>query len=87
MKAIFGGICLFLALIMTEPGFVAGAPKDHTNLVTKYEGTESCTRCHRNTAKEVAESLHYLQIGEPRFLANWPKDAPTGRLAGMMNSF
>jgi hypothetical protein len=39
--------------------------------------------CHKDAAKEMTESLHYLQLGEARFLVNWPKD----KLAGMMDTF
>lgn len=83
MKTIFAGVCLFLALIMVGPGFVADATKDHTNLVVKYEGTESCTRCHKNTAKDVATGLHYQMLGIPDYLEGWPKGQP----AGMMNTY
>jgi len=37
----------------------------HVRHVVKYEGTASCVSaaCHEGTAKEVAESLHYQQVG------------------------
>lgn len=61
----------------------AFAQSKHEKFVKNYAGTETCTVCHKNSAKEMAESLHYLQLGEPKLLVDWPK----GKLAGMMDTF
>ena len=75
MSCIMAFIVVFSGLALTQ--------NKHEKLVKGYTGTESCSVCHKNSAKEMAESLHYLQLGEPRFLVNWPK----GKLAGMMDTF
>jgi len=54
----------------------------HVRHVAKYEGTASCVSaaCHEGTAKEVAESLHYQQVGIPQFLEGWEPGKPAGML-------
>lgn len=80
-KFLFCMSCM-LAVIVIFSG-LALAQNKHEKFVKNYTGTETCSMCHKNSAKEMAESLHYLQLGEPKFLANWPK----GKLAGMMDTF
>lgn len=71
-----------LAVVMAA-GASAHAAASHADRVKQYEGTKTCTACHPKSAKEVAESLHYQQQAEPKFLANWEK----GEKAGMMLSY
>ncbi len=59
------------------------AATSHDDKISSYEGTKTCTGCHEKAAKDVAESLHYQQQAEPKFLVDWPK----GKTAGMMVSF
>jgi nitrate/TMAO reductase-like tetraheme cytochrome c subunit len=82
MRKMFFCIICLMAFFVIFSG-LALAQNKHETFVKSYAGTESCSMCHKNSAKEMAESLHYLQLGEPRFLANWPK----GKLAGMMDTF
>jgi hypothetical protein len=82
MKMRVSRFVLLLAALFLA-GRVSAAAPDHTALVTQYEGTKTCIACHEKSAKEVAESLHYQQLAEPRFLKDWPKDQP----AGMMVSY
>ena len=82
MKKICLGMCSFVACMVILSGLVVAQNK-HSEFVKSYTGTESCSTCHKSSAVEVAESLHYLQLGEPRLVVNWPKD----KLAGMMDSF
>jgi hypothetical protein len=86
MKKLLFCMSCILALIVIFPG-LSRAQNKHEKFVKSYTGTETCSMCHKNSAKEVTESLHYLQLGEPKFLVNWPKDSQVGRMAGMMNSF
>ena len=83
MKTVCLGICCFVACMLLFSG-LSMAQNKHETYVRSYTGTESCSACHKDSAKEVAESLHYSQLGEPRLVVNWPKDKP---LAGMMDSF
>jgi hypothetical protein len=82
MKRLWFGISCYLAFAVILSG-TALAQNKHENFVKSYTGTESCTMCHKEAAKGMSESLHYLQLGEPQFLVNWPK----GKLAGMMDTF
>jgi len=82
MKKLFFIISCAVAVVFIFSG-IALAQNKHEEYVKSYTGTESCTMCHENAAKEMAESLHYLQRGEPRFLIDWPK----GTLAGMMDTY
>jgi hypothetical protein len=82
MKILIIAVAVALALLVAAPEAPAAEGK-HQKFVTKYEGTESCTRCHKNTAKDVAESLHYQQLAVPQFLEGWEK----GKAAGMMNTY
>ncbi len=82
MKKVFFCICCIGAFVVLISG-LALAQNKHEAFVKSYIGTDSCSMCHKNSAKEVAESLHYLQLGEPKFLVNWPK----GKLAGMTETF
>jgi len=70
------------ALLLILSG-IAFAQNNHEKYVKNYTGTESCTICHKDAAREMAESLHYLQLGEPRFIVDWP----SGKLAGMMDTY
>lgn len=82
MKKMFCCMSCILAFVVIFSG-LALAQNKHEKFVKNYTGTESCSICHKDSAKEMTESLHYLQLGEPRLLVNWPK----GKLAGMMDSF
>ena len=76
------GVLLAFAAL-TVPAHAAGS--SHAKNITRYEGTATCTApaCHENTAKEVAESLHYQQRAVPQFLEGWE----AGKPAGMMESY
>ncbi|MBF8258928.1 MAG: hypothetical protein HW377_1302 [Actinobacteria bacterium] len=76
------GILLAFAAL-TVPAHAAGS--SHAKYITLYEGPATCTAtaCHENTAKEVAESLHYQQRAVPQFLEGWE----AGKPAGMMESY
>lgn len=82
MRFLFAVTAIVLALLVAVPEVPAAEVK-HQTLVTKFDGTESCTRCHKNSAKEVAESLHYQQLAVPQFTEGWEK----GKAAGMMDTF
>ena len=70
-----------ISIMLSFSGAVSAAA-GHADL-TAYEGTKSCTACHDKSAREVAESLHYQQVAEPKFLKDWP----AGKPAGMMVSY
>jgi hypothetical protein len=55
----------------------------HADRISLYEGPQTCRTCHESAVKDVAESLHYQQAAEPKFLVGWEK----GNLAGMTLSF
>jgi len=82
MKKLLFSLCCIAGFAFLFSG-MALAQNKHEKFVKGYTGTDSCVMCHKNAAKEMAESLHYLQLGEPKLLANWPK----GKLAGMMDTF
>lgn len=71
-----------IAALMFMP-LQASAGVSHADKISSYEGTKTCAGCHPDSAKEVAESLHYQQEAEPKFLKDWPK----GETAGMMRSY
>lgn len=77
----------WILVLLLAPLFSAGplsaTVTDHAPLITKFEGTKTCLACHENTGKEVAESLHYQQQAQAKFLKDWPADQP----AGMMVSY
>jgi nitrate/TMAO reductase-like tetraheme cytochrome c subunit len=68
MKKLLFGISCTVALVFIFSG-MASAQNKHEKFVKSYTGTESCSMCHKNSAKEMAESVHYLQLGEHRFVA------------------
>ena len=74
-------------LINPSGAFAQAKPADvrpaHADRIASFEGPQSCTPCHANAAKEVANSLHYIQAYEPKFLVGWEK----GNLAGMTLTF
>ena len=76
-------ILIFLLALLFSAGPLSAAVTDHAPLIAKYEGTKTCLACHKNAGKEAAESLHYQQQAQPRFLKDWPTDQP----AGMMVSY
>jgi hypothetical protein len=76
-------LLVFLPALLFSAGPLSAAVTDHAPLIAKYEGTKTCLGCHENSAKEVAESLHYQQEAQPKFLKDWPADKP----AGMMVSY
>jgi len=83
MKVISAITLSLLLLFLITPGTVAAKWVSHEKMITKYDGTPDCTRCHKETAKDVAESLHYQMAGEAPYLDGWPK----GKLAGMMDTY
>jgi len=82
MRFLLAATVIVLALLVAVPEAPAAEGK-HQKFITKFDGTESCTRCHKNSAKDVAESLHYQQSAVPQFLEGWEK----GKAAGMMNTY
>ena len=82
------GLVVFLAV-----GSLAGAaaaasgsakpPHSHAEEITAYEGSRTCAGCHPDTLKDVAQSLHYQQLGGAPFVSN----AKAGPQVGMMGSY
>ena len=81
MKALW--ILVSLLALLFSAGPLSAAVTDHAPLIEKYEGTKTCLGCHEYSGREVAESLHYQQQAQPKFLKDWPTDKP----AGMMVSY
>jgi len=81
MKASWILVSLLALLFFANP--LSAAVTDHVPLIAKYEGTITCRGCHENACKEVAESLHYQQQAQAKFL----KDSPADKPVGMMVSF
>ena len=81
MKASWISVFLLALLFSANP--LSAAVTDHAPLIAKYEGTRTCLGCHENAGKEVAESLHYQQQAQAKFLKDWPAD----KLVGMMASY
>ena len=55
---------------------------DHEG-IEEYTGPETCLECHLKSGKEVAESIHYQNMGPAPFL----EGAEEGKLYGMMNTY
>ena len=70
----------FLLALLFSAGPLSAAVTDHTPLIAKYEGAKTCLACHENVGKEVAESLHYQQQAQAKFLKDWPADSPVGMM-------
>jgi hypothetical protein len=60
-------------------GIWADAPEVH-QAITEYTGPETCGTCHPESAKEVAESVHYQHQAIPKFREGWPEGEPGGML-------
>ena len=73
-------ILIFLLVLLFSTGPVFAAVTDHAPLITKYEGAKTCLGCHDKAGKEVAESLHYQQQAQAKFLKDWPADEPVGMM-------
>ena len=59
-------VLLIIGLLMAG-GTVAWAdPPVAHQAITEYTGPETCGMCHPDTAKEVAESVHYQQQAIPQ---------------------
>jgi hypothetical protein len=84
MKRIFIVSGIALALSMSG-GTVNAAGSSHAEYVKKFEGPRTCTAaaCHPDSAREMAESLHYQQRAVPQFLEGWE----AGKLAGMTETY
>ncbi len=76
-------ILVFLPALLFFANPLSAAVTDHAPLIAKYEGTKTCLGCHEKTGREVAESLHYQQQAQAKFI----KDSPTDKLVGMMVSY
>jgi len=81
MKASWILLSLPALLFFANP--LSAAVTDHGPLIAKYEGTKTCLGCHEKAGKEVAESLHYQQQAQAKFL----KDTPADTSVGMMVSY
>ena len=73
-------ISVFLLALLFSGDSLSAAVTDHAPLIAKYEGTKTCLGCHENAGKEVAESLHYQQQAQAKFLKDWPTDKPVGMM-------
>jgi hypothetical protein len=81
MKASWILVSLLALLFFANP--LSAAVTDHVPLIVKYEGTKTCLGCHEKAGKDVAESLHYQQQAQAKFL----KDSPADKTVGMMASY
>lgn len=75
-------LCCLLATVFLLSG-ITSAATTHEKRISKFDGSGSCTVCHKNAAKEVVESLHYQQMAEPLSIEGWEK----GKQAGMMVTY
>ena len=82
MRKLFLGMLLFLITIFAVP-HMAAAKTSHVDLISKYEGPQTCLTCHEQNAKDVAVSLHYQQQAEVSYVKDWPQ----GQNAGMMVNY
>ena len=73
-------LLVFLLALLFSAGPLSAAVTDHAPLIAKYEGARTCLMCHESAGREVAESLHYQQLGKAVFLKDWPADKPVGML-------
>jgi len=78
MKASWILVSLLALLFFANP--LSAAVTDHAPLIAKYEGTKTCLGCHEKAGKEVAESLHYQQQAQAKFLKDTPADTPVGMM-------
>jgi hypothetical protein len=69
-------------LMLSSPGFAA---TDHTDKITKYEGSKTCRTCHPDEVDDVSHVLHYRMLGPTQgvydFLTNkpYPADVEKGK--------
>jgi hypothetical protein len=82
MRKVLVCMAVLAALLLILPECVL-AKTDHATKVLKYEGTQSCARCHKKSVQEVAASAHYQMLGIPPYLEGWEKGKP----AGMMDTY
>lgn len=75
------GMLFFIAVFAVPQ--MAAAKTSHVDLISKYEGTQTCLTCHEQNAKDVAVSLHYQQQAGVPYVQDWPQ----GQNAGMMVSY
>ena len=73
-------LLVFLLALLFSAGPLSAKVTDHAPLIAKYEGAKTCLTCHKNAGKEVAESLHYQQQAQAKFLKDWPTDTPVGMM-------
>ncbi len=63
----------------TDPSPAAGA---HAGRFTRYEGTQTCLKCHREEAQEVYSSVHYQWKGSAADTVGLTED-PAGKMGGI----
>jgi hypothetical protein len=73
-------LLVFLLALLFSAGPLSAKVTDHAPLIAKYEGAKTCLACHGYAGKEVAESLHYQQQSQAKFLKDWPTDKPVGMM-------
>ena len=73
-------ILFFVLALLISAGPLSAAVTEHASIV-RYEGAKTCLACHDTAGKEVAESMHYQQQGQAKFLKDWPVDKTVGMMA------
>ena len=65
------------------------ADVDHTNLITTYEGSKTCTAsdCHPGVEGEVLNSIHYKLMGEVQDVYNMFTNQPVKGIHGKGNRY
>jgi hypothetical protein len=73
--------------------FIGGGPvhgaTDHTDLITTYEGSKTCSAadCHPGAAQEVMDSIHYKLMGEVQGVYNMFTNQPVEGTHGKGNRY
>ena len=65
------------------------AATDHTDLITTYEGSKTCSAadCHPKAAEEVMDSIHYKLMGEVQGVYNMFTNQPVEGTHGKGNRY
>ena len=88
MKGFYVVGLLTLICCFVEGGKVHAAT-DHTDLITTYEGSKTCSAadCHPGAAQEVMDSIHYKLMGDVQDVYNMFTNQPVEGIHGKGNRY
>ena len=80
-------VAVSLGLLLTVFLGSMEAATDHSELISSYEGSQTCNPCHPAAVEEVLGSIHYKLMGQVQGVYNMFTNQPVEGIHGKGNRY